>query len=69
MQAANGQRRRSRSSRHAGQLEADSDGGSSPLVPILIAIAVLAAISIGVVLYRQRRQGDPALRVSSPKAS
>ena len=33
-------------------------GGSSPLVPILIAIAVLAAISIGAVVYRQRRQGS-----------
>lgn len=33
-------------------------GGSSPLVPILIAIAVLAAASIGYVLYRQRRGGD-----------
>jgi hypothetical protein len=33
-------------------------GGSSPLVPILIAIAVLAAISIAVVLTRQRRQRD-----------
>ena len=31
------------------------DGGSSPLVPILIAVAVLAALSIGAVLYRMRR--------------
>lgn len=47
---------------------ATSDGGgSSPLIPILIAIAVLAAISVGVVLYRQRRQG-PGSSVS-PKAS
>jgi cobalamin biosynthesis Mg chelatase CobN len=30
-------------------------GGSSPLVPILIAVAVLAAISVGAVLVRQRR--------------
>jgi hypothetical protein len=30
-------------------------GGSSPLVPILIAIALLAAASFGAVLYRQRR--------------
>lgn len=38
----------------------DDSGGSSPLAPILIAIAVLAAISIGVVLMRQRgrRGGD-----------
>lgn len=34
-----------------------SDDGSSPLVPILIAIVVLAAISIGAYYYRQRRQG------------
>jgi cobalamin biosynthesis Mg chelatase CobN len=34
-----------------------SDDGSSPLVPILIAVAVLAAISIGAFYYRQRRQG------------
>jgi hypothetical protein len=33
---------------------AESDG-SSPLVPILIAIAVLAAISVGAVMVRQRR--------------
>jgi len=33
---------------------AESDG-SSPLVPILIAVAVLAAISIGAVMVRQRR--------------
>jgi hypothetical protein len=32
------------------------EGSSSPLVPILIAVAVLAAISIGAVLLRQRRQ-------------
>ncbi len=48
----------------------DDGGGSSPLVPILIAVAVLAAISIGAVIYRQRRQdsggsGSPV----SPKAS
>jgi cobalamin biosynthesis Mg chelatase CobN len=45
------------------------DGGSSPLVPILIAVAVLAAISIGVVVTRQhRRRGGPDARVS-PEAS
>jgi len=32
-----------------------SGGGSSPVVPILIVVAVLAALSIGVVIYRQRR--------------
>lgn len=40
---------------------------SSPLVPILIAIVVLAAISIGAFYYRQRRQG--AGSSVSPKAS
>lgn len=35
---------------------AEDDGGSSPLVPIVIAFLILAAISIGVVLARQRRQ-------------
>jgi hypothetical protein len=45
----------------------ESDDGSSPLVPILIAVAVLAAISIGAYYYRQRRQ-DPGSPVS-PKAS
>ncbi len=33
-------------------------GGSSPVLPILVAIVVLAAISIGVVVYRERRRGD-----------
>lgn len=51
---------------------ADGDDGSSPLVPILIALAVLAAISIGVVVARQRRQGggsgESDARVS-PEAS
>ena len=47
-----------------------SGGGSSPVVPILIAVVVLAAISIGVVLYRQRKsdQGGSDGRVSSPNA-
>jgi hypothetical protein len=45
-----------------------SDSGSSPLVPILIAIAALAAISIGAVMFRQRRRrGTPSAPVS-PKA-
>ncbi len=48
----------------------ESSGGSSPVVPILIAVVVLAAISIGVVLYRQRKSGPgPDSRVSSPNAS
>lgn len=45
------------------------DGGSSPLVPILIAVAVLAAISIGYFYYRQRKGPDSSgSSVSSPKA-
>ena len=35
----------------------DGAGGSSPVLPIVIAVVVLAAISIGVVLYRDRRRG------------
>jgi cobalamin biosynthesis Mg chelatase CobN len=35
----------------------DGSGGSSPVLPIVIAVVVLAAISIGVVLYRERRRG------------
>jgi cobalamin biosynthesis Mg chelatase CobN len=48
-----------------------SSGVSSPVVPILIAVIVLAAISIGVVLYRQRKSGGqgPDRSVSSPNAS
>jgi len=42
------------------------DDSSSPLVPILIAVAVLAAISVGAVLYRQRRGNDGRF---SPNAS
>jgi cobalamin biosynthesis Mg chelatase CobN len=50
--------------------ETSSGGGSSPVVPILIAVIVLAAISIGVVLYRQRKSGQgPDSRVSSSNAS
>lgn len=42
------------------------DGGSSPLVPILIALAVLAAISIGVVTMRRRNQdGGPGAKSGS----
>jgi hypothetical protein len=36
--------------------EPDTHAGSSPVVPILIAIAALAAISIGAVVIRQRRR-------------
>ena len=52
------QRRAGASGHHVGTPRA-SDGGSSPLVPILIAIAVLAAISIGASSDRQRRQRRP----------
>jgi cobalamin biosynthesis Mg chelatase CobN len=54
-----------------GKNVAQSSGGSSPVVPILIAVVVLAAISIGVVLYRQRKsdQGGSDGRASSPSAS
>jgi len=45
-----------------------NEDDSSPLVPILIAIAVLAAISVGAFYYRQRRQGDAGSPIS-PKAS
>jgi cobalamin biosynthesis Mg chelatase CobN len=45
---------------------AASDDSSSPLVPILIALAVLAAISVGAVLFRQRRGNDGRF---SPNAS
>ena len=38
-----------------GKPASSETSGSSPLVPILIAVAVLAAISVGAVLYRQRR--------------
>src|ERR1700761_4902420 len=44
-------------SKDKGNTTESSGGGSSPIVPILIAVAVLAAISIGVVLYRQRNSG------------
>ena len=48
--------------------EAEDDGGSSPLVPILVAIVVLAAISIAAVMIRQRRQRDSANPSLSTKA-
>jgi cobalamin biosynthesis Mg chelatase CobN len=50
-----------------GPTSSDS-GGSSPLVPILIVIAVLAAISIAVVTIRQRRQRDGSGPSLSTKA-
>jgi len=48
---------------------ASEDDDSSPLLPILIAIAALAAISIGAVLMRQRRSRDDSGVPVSPKAS
>jgi len=44
------------------------DEGSSPLIPILIAIAVLAAISVAVVTWQRRRGQDAEVSVS-PRAS
>jgi hypothetical protein len=50
-----------------GAANASAEDSSSPLVPILIAIVVLAAISIGAFYFRQRRQsGDSPV---SPRAS
>lgn len=47
----------------------EEDSGSSPLVPILIAIVVLAAISLGAVMYRRRRGSAPGSGSSvSPEA-
>lgn len=43
-----------------------STDSSSPLVPILIALAVLAAISIGVVAMRKKREdADPGAPAST----
>jgi cobalamin biosynthesis Mg chelatase CobN len=44
-------------------------GGSSPLIPILIAIAVLALISFGAMMIKQRRQRGASSSRVSPKAS
>jgi cobalamin biosynthesis Mg chelatase CobN len=41
------------------------DGGSSPVVPILIILAVLAAVSVGVVVWQRRRGDTPPI---TPKA-
>ena len=53
---------------HAQSTPNSSDDGSSPLVPILIAAAVLAAISIAALLIRQRRQRDGSSPSLSTKA-
>lgn len=49
--------------------QSSDNGGSSPLVPILIAIAVLAAISVAVVMIRQRRQRSGPNVTASPEAN
>ena len=49
--------------------ESQGGGGSSPLVPILIALVALAAISIGVYVMRQRRGGSSGGgKLSAPRA-
>jgi cobalamin biosynthesis Mg chelatase CobN len=48
---------------------ASQKSNSSPLIPILIAILALAAISLGIVWFRQRRQSGPATPPASQKAS
>jgi hypothetical protein len=47
---------------------ASDDDGSSPLVPILIGVGVLAAISIAALTIRQRRQRDGSSPSLSTKA-
>jgi cobalamin biosynthesis Mg chelatase CobN len=44
------------------------DSGSSPLVPVLIAILALAGVSIGAVMIRQRRHRNGAGHSLSTKA-
>jgi len=44
------------------------ESSSSPLVPILIALAILAAISIGFVALKRRRQGSDRGSAVSPEA-
>jgi cobalamin biosynthesis Mg chelatase CobN len=53
----------------AGKPASQSDDGSSPLAPILIAILVLAGISLGIVIVRQRRRRQAGGPSVSPKAS
>jgi len=47
----------------------EDDGGSSPLVPILLAVLVLAAISVGAVVLNKRRQRTDSGTSVSPEAS
>jgi cobalamin biosynthesis Mg chelatase CobN len=53
------------------QAKADSsgDGGSSPLLPIILAVVVLAGISVAALLMRQRHQRGNAPGSLSEKAS
>jgi cobalamin biosynthesis Mg chelatase CobN len=55
----------------AGTAPGTDDGGSSPLIPILIAIAVLAAASVAYVVAKRRREkgADPTDSSPSPEAS
>jgi hypothetical protein len=46
----------------------EDDGGSSPLLPILIGVLALAAISIAAIVIRQRRQRDGSSHSLSTKA-
>jgi cobalamin biosynthesis Mg chelatase CobN len=56
---------KSSSAPEPGTNQISADGGSSPIVPILIAIGILAAASIGFVLYRERRQRGDTLTGAS----
>jgi hypothetical protein len=56
-------------SKSPAQTSKSDDDGSSPLVPILIAIAVLAAISVAVVMAKQRRQRRGPTGTASPEAN
>lgn len=47
----------------------EDDGGSSPLLPILIAVLVLAAVSAAVVLARARRHDGGPVEPDAPRAS
>ncbi len=53
---------------HAAEKSPSSGGESSPLVPILIALAALAAVSLGVFLVRQRRHHGAEGGLSTPRA-
>lgn len=46
----------------------EDDDGSSPLVPILVAIFVLAGVSLAALLIRHRRQRDASAGSISPEA-